>query len=86
VSDDAARLNPNDPDAGRRLLLCMSVSLDGFVARTDGVIALGTGLPLMHRLPEPQRLELMTSTAYPDRRRRRDAVGHSSDWRGLRSR
>ena len=32
------RLDPNDPDAGRRLLLCMDVSLDGFVARTDHVI------------------------------------------------
>jgi len=27
---------------------------------------LGDGLPLMHGLPEPQRLELVSSTAYAD--------------------
>ena len=99
-----------------RLILHMSVSLDGFVARKDHVIdwlssgsgvdhgdqrhrlnlellsqistivlgrrayedmvneyrltvhpvALGEGLPLMHGLPEPQRLELVSSTVYAD--------------------
>jgi dihydrofolate reductase len=29
-------------------------------------VALGEGLPLMHGLPEPQRLELISSTAYAD--------------------
>ena len=29
-------------------------------------VALGEGLPLMHGLPEPQRLELVSSTAYAD--------------------
>jgi dihydrofolate reductase len=29
-------------------------------------VALGQGLPLMHGLPEPQRLELISSTAYAD--------------------
>jgi hypothetical protein len=29
-------------------------------------IALGEGLPLMHGLPEPQRLELVSSTVYAD--------------------
>jgi dihydrofolate reductase len=29
-------------------------------------VALGDGLPLMHGLPEPQRLELVSSTAYAD--------------------
>jgi dihydrofolate reductase len=29
-------------------------------------VALGAGLPLMHGLPEPQRLELVSSTAYAD--------------------
>lgn len=29
-------------------------------------VALGNGLPLMHGLPEPQRLELISSTAYAD--------------------
>lgn len=29
-------------------------------------VALGDGLPLMHGLPEPQRLELISSTAYAD--------------------
>ena len=29
-------------------------------------VALGEGLPLMHGLPEPQRLELASSTAYAD--------------------
>jgi dihydrofolate reductase len=29
-------------------------------------VALGAGLPLMHGLPEPQRLELISSTAYAD--------------------
>lgn len=29
-------------------------------------VALGHGLPLMHGLPEPQRLELVSSTAYAD--------------------
>jgi dihydrofolate reductase len=29
-------------------------------------VALGKGLPLMHGLPEPQRLELISSTAYAD--------------------
>jgi hypothetical protein len=27
-----------DAGPGRQLILCMSVSLDGFVARTDGII------------------------------------------------
>jgi dihydrofolate reductase len=35
---EAARTDPNDPAAGRRLLLCMDISLDGFVARSDGTI------------------------------------------------
>ena len=38
LSEPTGRLDPNDPDAGRRLLLCMDVSFDGFVARTDHVI------------------------------------------------
>lgn len=42
MSDDAAaeaaRRDPNDPGAGRRLLLCMDISLDGFVAHHDGTI------------------------------------------------
>jgi len=29
-------------------------------------VALGEGLPLMHGLPEPQRMELISSTAYAD--------------------
>ena len=29
-------------------------------------VALGEGLPLMHGLPEPQRLELISSTTYTD--------------------
>ena len=29
-------------------------------------VALGEGLPLMHGLPEPQRMELISSTAYTD--------------------
>jgi dihydrofolate reductase len=29
-------------------------------------VALGDGLPLMHGLPEPQRLDLISSTAYAD--------------------
>jgi dihydrofolate reductase len=29
-------------------------------------VALGEGLPLMHGLPEPQRFELVSSTAYAD--------------------
>jgi dihydrofolate reductase len=29
-------------------------------------IALGVGRPLMHGLPEPQRLELVSSTVYTD--------------------
>jgi dihydrofolate reductase len=29
-------------------------------------VALGDGLPLMHGLPEPQRLELISSTTYAD--------------------
>jgi len=29
-------------------------------------VALGEGLPLMHGIPEPQRLELISSTAYAD--------------------
>ena len=29
-------------------------------------LALGEGLPLMHGLPEPQRRELVSSTAYAD--------------------
>jgi dihydrofolate reductase len=29
-------------------------------------VALGEGLPLMHGLPEPQRLDLISSTAYAD--------------------
>ena len=29
-------------------------------------VALGEGLPLMHGLPEPQRLELVSSTVYTD--------------------
>jgi dihydrofolate reductase len=29
-------------------------------------VALGAGLPLMHGLPEPQRFELVSSTAYAD--------------------
>jgi dihydrofolate reductase len=29
-------------------------------------VALGDGLPLMHGLPEPQRFELVSSTAYAD--------------------
>lgn len=29
-------------------------------------VALGEGLPLMHGLPEPQRFELVSSTAYGD--------------------
>ena len=29
-------------------------------------VALGEGLPLMHGLPEPQRLELISSNAYAD--------------------
>jgi dihydrofolate reductase len=29
-------------------------------------VALGEGLPLMHGLPEPQRLELISSNAYVD--------------------
>jgi len=29
-------------------------------------VMLGDGLPLMHGLPEPQRLELVSSTAYAD--------------------
>jgi dihydrofolate reductase len=33
-----AQRRPGRPDAGRRLILLMSVSLDGFVARPDGVI------------------------------------------------
>lgn len=37
-TDEAARKDPNNPDAGRRLLLCMDVSFDGFVARDDGTI------------------------------------------------
>jgi hypothetical protein len=35
------------------------MSLDGFVARRDG-------LALLHGLPEPLRLELVSSTAYAD--------------------
>ena len=56
----------------RRLSLLMSVSLDGFVARGDEYrltvhpVALGEGLSLMHGLPEPQRFELVSSTAYRD--------------------
>jgi hypothetical protein len=51
------------------LILHMSVSLDGFVAHSDGVLdwhAPDAGLPLMHGLPEPQRLELISSTTYSD--------------------
>jgi dihydrofolate reductase len=29
-------------------------------------VALGDGMPLMHGLPEPQRLELVSSTVYAD--------------------
>jgi dihydrofolate reductase len=29
-------------------------------------VALGTGLPLLHGLPEPQRLDLVSATAYTD--------------------
>jgi hypothetical protein len=29
-------------------------------------VALGDGISLMHGLPEPQRFELISSTAYPD--------------------
>jgi dihydrofolate reductase len=29
-------------------------------------VALGDGLPLLHGLPEPQRLRLLSSTVYPD--------------------
>jgi hypothetical protein len=58
--------------AGRRVSLHMSVSLDGFVARGDGVIdwlsPRVTGLSLMHGLPDPQRFELVSSTAYADGR------------------
>jgi dihydrofolate reductase len=35
---ERARRDPNDPEAGRRLLLCMDISLDGFVAHSDGTI------------------------------------------------
>jgi dihydrofolate reductase len=37
-ASESARTDPNDPGAGRRLLLCMDVSLDGFVARSDRTI------------------------------------------------
>jgi dihydrofolate reductase len=38
AADGAAQGPRSSPDAVRRLILCMSMSLDGFVARSDGVI------------------------------------------------